>query len=83
VQLVCGTISEAGNLLQEEETGCTCQRIKVKSSGDEDTMERGVVERGGEFAQRGNNSMKIPSIILQGTSSFPQRGGWGLHYKCL
>lgn len=44
MQLVCGTIAEADNLLQEEETDCMCQRIKVKSSGDEDTMERGVVE---------------------------------------
>lgn len=55
VQLVCGTISEAGNLQQEEETDCTCQRTKVKSSGDEDTMGRGVVEGCGKFVQRENN----------------------------
>lgn len=72
MQLVRGTIAEAGNLLQEEETGCVCQFIKVKNSGNEDTMERDVVEGSGRFLLRGNNSIAIPSVAPRGPDLFPE-----------
>lgn len=74
MQLVCGTIAEAGHLLQEEETVCACQFIKVKNSGKEDTVERDGGGRSGPFFLKGSNSIAVLCVVLQGSDVFSQGG---------